>query len=80
MTESALISASTTQEQKKLPTVCQQEQTEESVQENQKVPAYLNRKKVDKVDVKVARTIMARDCRGFGTGFETSNGVIERGR
>lgn len=41
------------------------------------VPAYLNYKRIEKTDVAVAQTIMARDYKGFGTGNETQNGVIE---
>ena len=63
---------------KTLQTAYQQEQTEEYQSDGQKVAAYLNGKKIDKVDVKVARTIMARDYKGFGTGYETQNVVIEK--
>lgn len=38
---------------------------------------YANRNKIDKVNVDVAKTICARDYKGFGTGFDTMNGVIE---
>lgn len=47
-----------------------QEQTEESVTEKQKgqvlsnIPATLNYKRIDKVNTPVAKTIMARDCKG----------------
>ena len=41
------------------------------------VPAYLNYKRIGKMDVAEAQTIMARDYKGFGTGNETQNGVIE---
>ena len=60
-----------------------QEQTEESVTEKQKepvlsnIPATLNYKRIDKVNTPVAKTIMARDHKGFGTGFNTMNGVIK---
>lgn len=60
-----------------------QEQTEESVTEKQKgqvlsnIPATLNYKRIDKVNTPVAKTIMASDCKGFGTGFDTMNGVIK---
>lgn len=32
---------------------------------------------VDKYDIDVAKTLCARDYKGFGTGFDTMNGVIE---
>lgn len=32
---------------------------------------------VDKVDTECAKTLCARDYKGFGTGFDTMNGVIE---
>ena len=60
-----------------------QEQTEESVTEKRKgqvlsnIPATLNYKRIDKVNTPVAKTITARDCKGFGTGFDTMNGVIK---
>lgn len=60
-----------------------QEQTEESVTEKQKgqvlsnIPATLNYKRIDKVNTPVVKTITARDCKGFGTGFDTMNGVIK---
>ena len=60
-----------------------QEQTEGSVTEKQKaqalsnIPAALNYKRIDKVNIPVAKTIMARDHKGFGTGFDTTNGVIK---
>lgn len=60
-----------------------QEQTEESVIEGQKVQelssttAALNYRRIDKVNLSVAKTLCARDYKGFGTGFDTMNGVIE---
>ena len=38
--------------------------------------AYLNYQRIEKTDVKVAKTLCARDYKGFGTGFDTMNGVI----
>ena len=76
--ESALISPSMTLKSGTYATAYQQEQTEEYQTDGQKVAAYLNRTKVDQVDVKIAKTLMARDWKGFGTGHETQNGVIER--
>ena len=40
-------------------------------------PIYLNMKKIGKTNVDVAKTLCARDYKGFGTGFDTMNGVIE---
>ena len=37
---------------------------------------YANYKRVYKVDVDVAMTILARDYKGFGSGHIPSNGVI----
>ena len=34
-------------------------------------------KRIDKVDCLEAKTLCARDYKGFGTGFDTMNGVIE---
>jgi DNA (cytosine-5)-methyltransferase 1 len=39
--------------------------------------AYLNYNKIEDANANVARTVMARDYKGFGTGNQTSNGVIE---
>ena len=41
------------------------------------VTAYLNNIRIEKTDCKVATTLCARDYKGFGTGFNTMNGVIE---
>lgn len=40
-------------------------------------PIYLNMKKIGKTNVDVSKTLCARDYKGFGTGFDTMNGVIE---
>ena len=37
----------------------------------------MNLNKVEKVDNDVAKTLCARDYKGFGTGFDVQNGVIE---
>ncbi|MBQ0113061.1 MAG: hypothetical protein KBT03_08025 [Bacteroidales bacterium] len=42
-----------------------------------KSTVYMNYNRIDKVDTKVAKTLCARDYKGFGTGFDTMNGVIE---
>lgn len=54
-----------------------QHQAEETTNIDRKALAYLNSKRIDKVDVEVAKTLCARDYKGFGTGFDTMNGVIE---
>jgi len=43
----------------------------------EKSAAYMNYRKIEKVNADTARTICARDYKGFGTGNETMNGVIE---
>lgn len=81
--ETGLTSLSTNLKRNKLPTVLQQEQTEELVIENPKeqgwssTTAALNYRKIDKVGLPIAKTLCARDYKGFGTGFDTMNGVIE---
>lgn len=39
---------------------------------------YANYKRIDKVDIEVAKTLCARDYKGFGTGFDTMNAVVEK--
>lgn len=39
--------------------------------------AILNYNHVNKIDNGVAKTLCTRDYKGFGTGFDTMNGVIE---
>ena len=39
--------------------------------------AFLNYRRIDSVDENIAKTLTARDYKGFNTGFETQNGVIE---
>ena len=39
---------------------------------------YLNARKIYKVNCSVAKTLCARDYKGFGTGFASMNGVIEK--
>ena len=39
--------------------------------------AMLNYNHVDKIGNDLAKTLCARDYKGFGTGFDTMNGVIE---
>lgn len=37
---------------------------------------HMNYNRVDEV-TDMAKTLYTRDCKGFGTGFDTMNGVIE---
>ena len=39
--------------------------------------ALMNYNRIEKVDNDVAKTLMARDYKGFNTGFDVQNGVIE---
>jgi DNA (cytosine-5)-methyltransferase 1 len=50
---------------------------ENKITDNKKTTAYMNYNFVDKVDTECAKTLCARDYKGFGTGFDTMNGVIE---
>ena len=68
----------------KSQTAFPQEQTEELATENQKeqelpnmITSALNYRRIDKVGLTLAKTLCARDYKGFGTGFDTMNGVIE---
>ena len=38
----------------------------------------MNYNTIEKVNPDVAKTLCARDYKGFGTGWDTMNGVIER--
>lgn len=37
----------------------------------------MNYRRIEETDTKVAKTLCARDYKGFGTGFDTQNGVVE---
>ena len=37
----------------------------------------MNYKRIDSIGNETAKTLMARDYKGFGTGFDVQNGVIE---
>ena len=50
--------------------------TQESVIFGQTETVLLNYNRIDK-KTNVAKTLCARDYKGFGTGFDTMNGVIE---
>ena len=42
-----------------------------------RINAMFNYNHVDKIGNDLAKTLCARDYKGFGTGFDTMNGVIE---
>jgi hypothetical protein len=48
-----------------------------SANTNLKGAAYLNYRRIEQTDCKLAKTLCARDYKGFGTGWDTMNGVIE---
>ena len=56
---------------------CQRKQGNLQRSENGKWCCYVNYKRVYKIDVEIATTLMARDYKGFGGSTEYSNGVIE---
>ena len=72
-----LICVSSGREKSKSQTASPHERTEESQTYKQKEVAYLNYRRIDEIGCKVAKTLCARDYKGFGTGFDTMNGVIE---
>ena len=39
---------------------------------------YLNANRIEKINCEVAKTLCARDYKGYGTGWDTMNGVIEK--
>ena len=41
------------------------------------ITCLMNYRRVETVGNTVAKTLMARDSKGFGTGFDVQNGVIE---
>jgi hypothetical protein len=49
---------------------------QESATSEVMVLAYLNYRFIAKVNCELAKTLCARDYKGFGTGFDTMNGVI----
>ena len=68
----------------KSQTASRQSNEELSTLHNQKpesskiiMTANMNNNIVDKTDTQVAKTLCARDYKGFGTGWDTMNGVIE---
>ena len=74
---SQLTFVSREQEKLKSVHVLQQDMTQESANISSKEAAYLNYRRIEEVNCKVAKTLCARDYKGFGTGWDTMNGVIE---
>ena len=63
-----------------------QDRTEESVSSQDKELAlskqytcHMNYNRIDEF-TEIAKTLCARDYKGFGTGFDTMNGVVECNR
>lgn len=50
--------------------------TQESATSKRMAAAYLNYHEIRQI-VDIAKTIMARDYKGFSSGFDSTNGVIE---
>ena len=69
-------------EQETLQTASKQDMMPESQTcdqtEHSLLTAKLNYNRVDVIGNICAKTLCARDYKGFGTGFDTQNGVIER--
>lgn len=77
-TDVALTEQSVNQQKEKLQTASRQDITQESAICGQMETVLLKQQGTD-IDRKtdIATTLMARDYKGFGTGFDTMNGVIE---
>lgn len=56
--------------------MCQQGRTEGFQTGEKKVAAYMNYHEIRQI-VDIAKIIMARDYKGFSSGFDSTNGVIE---
>ena len=54
-----------------------QEPTEEFQSDVLRVPGWFNCKFVERLPTDIAKTIMARDYKGFSSGFDSTNGVLE---
>ena len=59
-----------------MQTVFEQGQTEEFQADVKKVAADMNYHEVRQI-VDIAKTVMARDYKGFSSGFDSTNGVVE---
>lgn len=53
------------------------EKLKEQITTAESTTVYATRKRIDKIDTEVAKTLCARDYKGFGTGFDTMNAVVE---
>jgi len=73
-----LTSLSRVQKSEKSQTVSAQKSTAESQISGQRVTVSLNYNEVEKFDMSIAKTLCARDYKGFTTGFQFMNGVIEK--
>ena len=67
---------SANQQKEESQTVSRQGMTQESATCGRTETVLLNYNRIDK-ETDVAKTLCARDYKGFGTGFDTMNGVIE---
>ena len=82
-TDVALTEQSVNQQKEKLQTAYQQgtitefQNAEKLETSLSRMNAMLNYNHVNKIGNDVAKTLCARDYKGFGTGFDTMNGVIE---
>ena len=68
---------SSTQEKLKSQIASKQDTMQELATCRQMVAVSLNYNKVEKVDLKVAKTLCARDYKGYSNSFQFMNGVIE---
>ena len=55
---------------------CQQSDSTEPELLKQTATCRMNYRRIDKFS-DIAKTLCARDWKGFGTGFDTMNGVVE---
>lgn len=53
------------------------DQTATLLSNKEQTTVYMNYRRVEEIDTKVAKTLCARDYKGFCTGFDTQNGVVE---
>ena len=78
----ALTAQSISQRQETPQTALRQDMMPESQiyaqMEHLLLTAKLNYTRIETVGNSCAKTLMARDYKGFGTGFDTQNGVIEK--
>ncbi len=75
-TEQQLISPFISHKKLTLRIAFQRGRTEEFQADVKKVAAYMNYHEVRQI-VDIAKTVMARDYKGFSSGFDSTNGVIE---